>query len=93
MSRIERARARQPQLPRYPLRVPHSTQLGAETVRLAERALAAGCPFVLKPASLTPVGAILIAEVLAETDLPEGALPEGALPEAEFTLEARVHPP
>ncbi len=36
-------------------------------------ALAAGCPFVLKPASLTPVGAILIAEVLAETDLPEGA--------------------
>ena len=36
-------------------------------------ALAAGCPFVLKPASLTPVGALLIGEVLAETDLPEGA--------------------
>ncbi len=36
-------------------------------------ALAAGCPFVLKPASLTPVGAILIGEVLAETDLPAGA--------------------
>ena len=36
-------------------------------------ALAAGCPFVLKPASATPVGAILIGEVLAETDLPEGA--------------------
>ncbi len=35
-------------------------------------ALAAGCPFVLKPASLTPVGAILIGEVLAETDLPPG---------------------
>lgn len=36
-------------------------------------ALAVGCPFVLKPASLTPIGALLIAEVLAETDLPEGA--------------------
>ena len=36
-------------------------------------ALAAGCPFVLKPASLTPVGALLIGEVLAETGLPPGA--------------------
>lgn len=36
-------------------------------------AIAVGCPFVLKPASLTPIGAIIIAEVLAETDLPEGA--------------------
>lgn len=36
-------------------------------------ALAVGCPFVLKPASLTPLGAIIMGEVLAETDLPEGA--------------------
>ncbi len=36
-------------------------------------AIAAGCPFVLKPASLTPVGALLIGEILAETDLPAGA--------------------
>jgi len=36
-------------------------------------ALAVGCPFVLKPASLTPVGALLMGEVLAETDLPPGA--------------------
>jgi len=36
-------------------------------------AIAAGCPFVLKPASLTPVGALLIGEVLAETELPPGA--------------------
>jgi acyl-CoA reductase-like NAD-dependent aldehyde dehydrogenase len=36
-------------------------------------ALAAGCPFVLKPASLTPIGALIIGEILAETDLPEGA--------------------
>mgnify|MGYP002623566937 CR=1 FL=1 len=36
-------------------------------------ALAVGCPFVLKPASRTPVGALLIGEVLAETKLPNGA--------------------
>jgi acyl-CoA reductase-like NAD-dependent aldehyde dehydrogenase len=36
-------------------------------------ALAVGCPFVLKPASLTPIGALIIGEVLAETDLPLGA--------------------
>jgi acyl-CoA reductase-like NAD-dependent aldehyde dehydrogenase len=36
-------------------------------------AIAAGCPFVLKPASLTPVSALIMAEVLAETDLPIGA--------------------
>lgn len=36
-------------------------------------ALAVGCPFLLKPASLTPLGAIIIGEILAETDLPEGA--------------------
>lgn len=36
-------------------------------------AIAAGCPFVLKPAAKTPVGALIIGEVLAETDLPRGA--------------------
>lgn len=36
-------------------------------------AIAAGCPFVLKPASLTPIGALKIAQVLAETDLPKGS--------------------
>lgn len=36
-------------------------------------AIAAGCPFVLKPASRTPLGAILIGEILAETSLPRGA--------------------
>lgn len=36
-------------------------------------AIAAGCPFVLKPASATPIGALVIGEVLAETELPEGA--------------------
>lgn len=36
-------------------------------------ALAVGCAFVLKPASRTPVGSLIIGEILAETDLPEGA--------------------
>ena len=36
-------------------------------------ALAVGCPFVLKPASRTPLGALIIGEVLAETNLPQGA--------------------
>jgi acyl-CoA reductase-like NAD-dependent aldehyde dehydrogenase len=36
-------------------------------------AIAVGCPFVMKPASRTPLGALVIGEVLAETDLPAGA--------------------
>jgi acyl-CoA reductase-like NAD-dependent aldehyde dehydrogenase len=36
-------------------------------------AIAVGCPFVLKPASLTPIGALIIGEVLAETNLPKGS--------------------
>ncbi len=37
-------------------------------------AIAIGCPFVMKPASMTPLGAIIMGEVLAECDvLPEGA--------------------
>ena len=36
-------------------------------------AIAVGCPFVLKPASRTPLGALIIGEILAETDLPKGA--------------------
>jgi acyl-CoA reductase-like NAD-dependent aldehyde dehydrogenase len=35
--------------------------------------IAAGVPFVMKPASRTPIGALIIGEVLAETDLPKGA--------------------
>ncbi|MBK8975193.1 MAG: aldehyde dehydrogenase family protein [Planctomycetes bacterium] len=56
-------------------------------------AIAAGCPFVLKPASFTPVGALLIGEVLAETGLPAGAfsiLPcrrDGA---EQFTTDERL---
>ena len=33
-------------------------------------AIACGCPFVLKPASFTPISALILGEILAETDLP-----------------------
>ncbi len=36
-------------------------------------AIAAGCTWVLKPASATPISAIILGEILAETDLPRGA--------------------
>jgi acyl-CoA reductase-like NAD-dependent aldehyde dehydrogenase len=36
-------------------------------------AIAAGCPFVLKPSEKTPIGALIIGEILTETDLPKGA--------------------
>ncbi len=36
-------------------------------------AIAAGCPFVLKPASATPVGALILGEILAETKWPKRA--------------------
>lgn len=44
--------------------------LGAHKVAPA---IAAGCPFVLKPAERTPLGSLIIGEVLAETNLPDGA--------------------
>ncbi|HMQ21500.1 MAG TPA: aldehyde dehydrogenase family protein, partial [Planctomycetota bacterium] len=37
-------------------------------------AIAAGCPFVLKPASATPVSALVMGQVLAETDWPAGGM-------------------
>jgi acyl-CoA reductase-like NAD-dependent aldehyde dehydrogenase len=36
-------------------------------------AIACGCPFVLKPASATPISALILGDMLAETDLPPGA--------------------
>ncbi|MEL6717070.1 MAG: aldehyde dehydrogenase family protein, partial [Planctomycetota bacterium] len=36
-------------------------------------AVAAGCPFVLKPASSTPLSALAIGEALLDAGLPEGA--------------------
>ena len=56
-------------------------------------ALAVGCPFVLKPASRTPLGALIMGEILAETDLPNGAF--SILPAARdgadlFTTDDRL---
>tara|TARA_R100000027_G_scaffold67398_1_gene65934 strand:- start:21 stop:1130 length:1110 start_codon:yes stop_codon:yes gene_type:complete len=36
-------------------------------------AIAAGCPFILKPDSRTPLGALIIGEILTRSGLPEGA--------------------
>ena len=57
------------------------------------QAIAMGCPFVMKPASLTPLGAIIMGEVLAETNLPKGAF--SILPAARdgadlFTTDDRL---
>lgn len=49
-------------------------------------AIAAGCPFVLKPASLTPISALKIAEILAETDLPKGAFSILPCPRAQADI-------
>ena len=56
-------------------------------------AIAVGCPFVMKPASLTPLGAIIIGEILAETNLPEGAfsiLPAARAGADRFTTDERL---
>src|ERR1700761_9247382 len=58
-------------------------------------ALAVGCPFVMKPASRTPLGALIIGEVLAETDLPKGAfsiLPAHREGADLFTTAKRLNP-
>jgi len=36
-------------------------------------AIAAGCPFVLKPARLTPVTSLMLGEILTQAGLPDGA--------------------
>ena len=36
-------------------------------------AIAAGCPFLLKPSERTPVSALILGQILAETRLPRGA--------------------
>ena len=51
-------------------------------------AIAAGCPFILKPASLTPISALIIGEILAETDLPKGAF--SILPSARDVADQLV---
>ena len=47
-------------------------------------ALAAGCPVVLKPASATPLSALLLAELMTEAGLPPGWLSVVVGPSAEI---------
>jgi acyl-CoA reductase-like NAD-dependent aldehyde dehydrogenase len=56
-------------------------------------AIAVGCPFVMKPASKTPLGAIIMGEILAETSLPKGAfsiLPASRDGADLFTVDERL---
>lgn len=56
-------------------------------------ALAAGCCFVLKPASTTPISALLVAELLSDTELPPGVfsvLPTGHREAAPMIEDERV---
>lgn len=62
---------------------PASSPLGAVARDIAA-AIAAGAPVVVKPASATPLSALLLGEILAEADLPAGTfsvlpLPAGAI--------------
>lgn len=52
---------------------PWNFPLAMATRKIAP-ALAAGCPVILKPASATPLTALLFAELLVEAGVPEGAV-------------------
>ena len=56
-------------------------------------AIAVGCPWVLKPASATPISSLLLGEILTETDLPPGAfsiLPCSALEVDPLVTDERI---
>ncbi|MGB1927303.1 MAG: aldehyde dehydrogenase family protein, partial [Rubripirellula sp.] len=56
-------------------------------------AIAAGCPFILKPASNTPISSLLIGEILCETKLPTGAfsiLPCNRQTSAQLVTDDRI---
>jgi acyl-CoA reductase-like NAD-dependent aldehyde dehydrogenase len=56
-------------------------------------AIAVGAPVVIKPASATPLSALLLGEILAETDLPEGAfsvLPLGGAAMRSLVTDERL---
>ena len=55
-------------------------------------ALAVGCPIVVKPATKTPLGALLLGELFSETDLPDGmlsVLPIGGSEAGELARDER----
>ncbi len=56
-------------------------------------AIAAGCPWILKPASKTPVSALVIGEILCQAQLPPGSfsiLPCGRDGAGLFTTDPRI---
>ena len=93
----ERARGYQSFWRRYPIGpcsfiAPFNFPLNLAAHKIAP-AIAIGCPFVMKPASKTPLGALMIGEVLAECDLPEGAfsiLPASRDGADQFTEDERL---
>jgi acyl-CoA reductase-like NAD-dependent aldehyde dehydrogenase len=54
-------------------------------------ALAVGAPIIVKPATATPLGALLLGELFAETELPRGML--SVLPLSGARAEKLVHDP
>lgn len=54
-------------------------------------AIAAGCPFVLKPASRTPVSALIVGEILADLPLPPGSF--SILPASRAAADALTTDP
>ena len=57
-------------------------------------ALAAGCPFVVKPSERTPLTALLLGELLAETKLPPGSwhiLPADRTPASALITDDRIN--
>lgn len=61
-------------------------------VRKAAPALAAGCPVVLKPASATPLSALLLAEAVHEARLPAGVFQVVVGDAREVAAEMFGHP-
>jgi len=52
--------------------VPFNFPLNLAAHKIAP-AIAVGCSFIVKPASYTPISALILGEIMAETNLPEGA--------------------
>jgi succinate-semialdehyde dehydrogenase/glutarate-semialdehyde dehydrogenase len=61
-------------------------------VRKVAPALAAGCPVILKPASATPLSAVMFAEVAHEIGLPPGVFQLVAGPAEEIAAELLENP-
>jgi len=56
-------------------------------------AIAAGCPIILKPSSLTPLSTLLLAQIIDRTDLPKGAvsiIPKDSQNGNKLVLEERL---